>query len=305
MTMTAPATDLEFRAAFPDEVARAIHLGAGQTWNFPESRFFVAVVLGPPERLVGVVRYSHIPAPTSGAGVIDFRLLAGPGGELESNEAEFLAAFVQFSRSLPSSLLRYADLLAENHPLGDLLEHAGFEIRYREQYLEAPWSIAAERVARITRDLASPNSRWSSLEIRPARNCGVESALPLILARQLMPEHELRSIWNSPDPLRMDREASACLVLEGQTIGVVICADAGDHLRVMAITGHENFPGSKRRVVPLLMDHVFRTRADRGYDRIVFRANIDQARQTVNLARRTGGRVTGEARRWAKPPSIR
>jgi hypothetical protein len=52
-------------------------------------------------------------------------------------------------------------------------------------------------------------------------------------------------------------------------------------------------------VVPLLMDHLLRTRADRGYDRVAFRANIDQARQTVNLARRTGGRITGEALRWA------
>jgi hypothetical protein len=257
------------------------------------------VTSGPPERIVGVVRYSISPADAGGAAVTDFRFLAGPGAELDASEEKFLSAFIRFTRSSPTGLLRYADLLAADHPFGDVLERAGFEIRYREQYLEAPWQAAADRVGKITRDLRVPGSRWSGLEIHPVRDCPVDSAIPLILARQLMPEREIRAIWNSPDSQRLDRDASACLMLGGRMLGVVLCADAGDHLRVMVITGREDIPGSKRRVVPLLMDHLLRTRTDRGYDRIAFRANTDQARQTINLARRTGGRITGEALRWA------
>lgn len=290
------SSTLDFRPAYPDEQGRASHLDSGSSWAMGESRWFVAVIDGPPERIVGVIRYFHDPD-----GTLDFRLIPGSGAELSGHEARFLDAFVRFSEAFSPGLLRYAELLVEGHPLGDILHRAGFEIRYREQYLEAPWAIAAERVGRIALAPGLRNPRWAGLEIRPARACAVETFIPLVIAKQLFPEQELRAIWDSPDPMRLDRDASACLILDGEILGVVLCADAGDHLRIMVIAGREDVPGARHRVVPLLMDHVFRTRSNHGYVKIVFRANSDQARQTVNLARRTGGRVTGEARRWGRP----
>lgn len=295
-----PSRALDFRPAYPDEQGRAGHLDSGSPWAFPESRWFAAVTDGYPERIVGVIRYFHSSAGRTSSGTLDFRLVLGPGAELTGHEDAFLDAFTRFAETFSPGLLRYADLLVEDHPLGDILHRAEFEIRYREQYLEAPWALAAERVGKVADTLGRRSSRWAGLEIRPARACAVETFIPLVIAKQLISEEEIRAIWDSPDSTRMDRDASACLLLEGEILGVVVCADAGDHLRIMAIAGREDVPGARHRAVPLLMDHVFRTRSDRGYDRIVFRANTEHARQTVNLARRTGGHVTGEARRWGK-----
>ncbi len=295
---------LAFRPAYPDEQGRAGHLDSGSSWKLPESRWFVAVTEDPPERIVGVIRYAPVnPGPKDPAGTVDFRLVPGPGAELAGHEEAFLDAFVRFSGTLPGSLLRYADLLRAGHFLDEIFQRQGFSIRYREERLETPWQITTERVARVSSALRQQASPLAAAKILPARDCEIEMALPLLERGNLMNESDLRAIWNSPDPTRMDRDASACLVLDGKTLGVVICADAGDHLRVMAIIGDEKTPGARRRAVPLLMDYAYRICADRGYVKTVFRANSDQARQTVNLARRTGGHVTAEARRWGKPTS--
>jgi hypothetical protein len=297
----------EFRPAHPDEQGRAGHLDSGSSWKLAESRWFAAVIDGPPERIVGVIRYAPVePAPKSPPGTIDFRLVPGPGAELAGHEEAFLDAFLRFAGTLHGNLIRYADLLPPGHFLDEIFQRLGFSIRYREERFETPWQLTTERVARVAAALRQQTSTLASAKILPARACAIEMALPLLERGNLMDGSELRSIWNSPDPTRMDRDASACLVLGGETLGVVICADAGDHLRVLAIIGDENIPGARRHAIPLLMDHAFRICADRGYGRTVFRANTDQARQTMNLARRLGGRVTSEARRWRRtcsPPT--
>ncbi len=294
--MPATAQPLEFRAAFPDELGRAAYLDA-EAWNFAEDRWFFARIDGPPERIVGVVRYSTRP---DNGGCLDFRLTVGPGRELTGNEENFLAAFLDFACVIPHSLLRYADKLPEGHFLEHLLERTGFAIRYREQRFETDWATGDTRVGRAFRALADKPSALNAAEIISVRACTVESAIPLLCDSGLMKERELRSLWNSPDPTRLDRDASACLVLGGEVLGVVICADGGDHLRVLALAGRDDIPGARRRIIPFLMNHVLRTRKDRGYRKFVFRANVETARQTVNLAKRFGGRVTGEVRRWGR-----
>jgi hypothetical protein len=291
----------EFRPAHPDEQGRAGHLDSGSSWKLAESRWFAAVIDGPPERIVGAIRYAPVePGPSGPAGTVDFRLVPGPGAELAGHEEAFLDAFVRFAGTFSSRLLRYTDLLGAGHILDEILQRLGFSIRYREARLETPWQLTTERVARVADALRQQTSPLSAAKILPARACEIETALPLLERGNLMNGSDLRSIWRSPDPTRMDRDASACLVLGGETLGVVICADAGDHLRIKAIIGDESIAGARRRAIPLLMDHAFRTCADRGYEKTVFRANSDQARQTVNLGRRLGGHVTGEARRWGK-----
>jgi hypothetical protein len=48
-------------------------------------------------------------------------------------------------------------------------------------------------------------------------------------------------------------------------------------------------PGPARRVIPYLTHHLFLATAGRGYERVVFRANAENALQTRNLAHRAGG----------------
>lgn len=294
--MPATCQSLEFRAAFPDEEGRAAHLDGG-SWNFPTSRWFLALVGGPPERIVGAVRAWHAPE----SGHLEFRIVAGAGGELSGNVDHFLERFLASAPAL--GLIRYADMLPERHPFEEPLQRAGFSIRYREQRLVARWDDAEKRIATALRTLQRKPSPLDRAEIVPIRNCAVEMAVPLLCKTGLMPERELRGMWNSADPTRLDRDASACLILDGEVLGIVMCAAGEDCLRIRSIAGRGDVPGARRRAFPRLMDHVLRTRADSGTETLAFRANADVAVQTLNLAMRAGGRTTAELRRWVREAS--
>jgi hypothetical protein len=289
MAMTETAAErLEFRAAFPDESGRAAFLDP-RNWENGDCHWWLALIAGPPERIVGAVRYS------CSANGIDFRLVRGPGGELAGREAALLEDFLAFCRRFSPAEIRYVDSL-EDEAIDDLLAAAGFEVIYCEQRFETRWAETQQRVSRIFRSLDGRPSPLAIAEVVPVRDLEMKQA-QLVISLGLMREPDLRGMWHSPDPTRFDRDLSACLVLDGQTLGVVLCADAGSHLRILAIAGRDDFPGARRRAVPLLMDHVFRSAGARGYEGFLFRANVENARQTVNLAHRLGGRIIGEIRR--------
>lgn len=292
--MPATCQPLEFRAAFPDEAGRAAHLDGG-SWKFPSSRWFVAIVEGPPERIVGAIRWWH--APENG-GCLEFRVVAGPGGEISGNLNELLEQFLAIAP--PSGLVRYADILPESHLLEEPLLHAGFSIRYREQRFVAPWDDGAKRIAKVLRTLERKPSPLDQAEVVPIRHCAVEMAVPLLCETGLMPERELRSMWNSSDPTRLDRDASACLMLNGKVLGVMMCAAEKNNMLIRSIAASNLIPGARRRAFPRLVDHLLRTHANTGYTTVTFRANVETARQTVNFAQRSGGTLIAELRRWGK-----
>ncbi|WP_265594821.1 hypothetical protein [Haloferula sp. BvORR071] len=291
---------LIFRPAYPDEIGRALFVESQQTWPHPGTFFFLAVEDGEPARIVGVIRCMRRAAGKDHPAWIDFRLIAGPGGEIAGHEAEFLNAFLSFASPGFHGILRHLTPVAADSPLDVALGAAGFSPRYREYRLEIPYQIAADRGVEVHALMARIPSPLRAAQIIPLRDCQVEQAIPLLTASQLMSENEIRSIWESGERARLDREASACLVHAGETLGVILCADAGPDLRVMAIAGREDIPGARRRVIPLLTHHMFHATAGCGYQRVIFRANAETAVQTRNLAHRAGGSTLLELRRWVK-----
>ena len=288
MSAAAATERLEFRAAFPDESGRAAFLDP-RKWECGTCHWFLAMTAGPPERTVGAARYAVSP------GGIDFRLIGGPGGEMAGREAEFLKRYLDFCGKFAPCEIRYVDML-EDDATDALLLGAGFKETYREQRFETGWEETRERVSRISRGLEGKSSPLARAEVVPVRNLEMEQAR-LVISLGLIKEPELRGLWNSPDPTRLDRDLSGCLMLDGETLGVVLCAQAGDRLRILAIAGRDDFPGARRRAIPMLMDHIFRHAVESGYKHFIFRANVENALQTVNLARRLGGRMIGEVRR--------
>jgi hypothetical protein len=291
--MNPNAEPLEFRPAFPDEASRASFLDPAP-WDLGSSHWFVAIMPGSTERLVGTVRYCLSP------GFIDFRLASAASGELAGQVATFLDAWISFcNAAFAPSCLRHANFCQPGSTLDAALSEAGFEIRYREQHLETEWQEARRRILRVNQSLARKNGPFQSARILPARAIRVEDVMPLILADHLLPEAELRRMWNTPDPSILNRDLSACLYLEDRPVAAVLCAERQDKLLILAIAGNANIPGARRRALPMLLERIFSHSPLHSFSHLQFRANVEKARQTVNLALRTGGRKTGEAVRHA------
>ncbi len=299
MTAAAPRS-LIFRPAYPDEVSRANYVEGAATWRQPGSFQFLAVEEGTSGRIVAVIRCSRQAERDDFPALIDFRFCAGPGGEIAGQEDQFLAAFMGFIGRDFRGTLRHLPLLPETHPLAQSLAAAGFAPRYSEHHLEIPWQRAADRGAEMNALMRRVPSPLQTARIVPARDCQPEQVISLLAAAQLMGEAEIRAIWDSSDRRRFDRDASACLVWKGETIGTLICADAGKDLLVMAIAGREDIPGTRRRIIPWLTHHLFLTNAGRGYERVIFRANAQSAAQTRNLAHRAGGSTLQVLQRYVR-----
>lgn len=90
----------------------------------------------------------------------------------------------------------------------------------------------------------------------------------------------------------------AHLALDGELLGVVLAADAGENLNILAIAVREDFPGAKLWVTPHLMHHLFQATARRSYQQAIFRANAKTAPTTFNFAKRAGGELVADLRRW-------
>lgn len=276
------------RAAFSDEAARAAYLDGG-AWFGGVSHWYVAVTCGPLERIVGAVRYRY-----SDAG-IQFRLVLGPGGELAGREQDLLMAFLKFAERFSPVELWCVDPVEVGGKVDLLLETAGFEVHYREQRFQVDWQENSGRVRRIAKAVtAGESAGWAEAQVRSVRDMEVEQILPMILQHRLLGEMDLRRMWASPDPTILDRDASCCLVLGGEVLGVILCADAGEALRFLVLVAREEVPGARTRVMPMLVAKVLDVCEGRGYRHGFFRANLDVAQQTVNLARRMKGRVTAD-----------
>jgi hypothetical protein len=115
-----------------------------------------------------------------------------------------------------------------------------------------------------------------------------------------MEEAAIRAVWYSEDATRLDRDISSCFMLDGELLGVVLAADRGADLKVIAIAVHEEVPGAKLWGTPLLMHHLFQASADRHYRQALFRANAGTAPTTFNFAKRAGGEITADLRRWVR-----
>lgn len=295
--IAASARALTFRPAYPDEVGRANFVEGPQPWAGSGSFFYLALDAG---RIVGVIRCMRGAASADHPAWIDFRLSSGPGGELSGREGEFLEDFLGFASRGFHGILRYLPLVAAGSPLDAAFQAAGFSPRYREYRLEIPWQVAADRGAEVHALMERVASPLSAAAVVPLRYCQPEQAIPLLAASGLMGEEDIRAIWHSEDRSRLDPDASACLIHKGETLGAIVCADAGLDLRVLAIAGREDIPGARRRVIPLLTHHMFQATAGRGYRRVIFRANAESAVQTRNLAHRAGGSTLLELRLWVK-----
>jgi hypothetical protein len=293
--------DLIFRPAFPDEESRAKYV-EGDRSPVGKSDWFVAVTEGVPERIVATIRYGRAPQARDERAGIDFRLTPGPGNELAGQEKEFLSAFTNSLGQDFQGKIRHMPLVPLGHPWDDAFAQAGFEPRYREHYLEAPVAALAARVARSCTALERYPSPLRQGRIVPVRECDPGEVIALLTATGLMGEPEIRAIWETEDRSRLDRDASACFVLDGRILGVVLAADAGNNLNIMAIAVREDVTGTRLWVVPHLMQHLFQATAGHGYEHATFRANADASPTTFNFAKRAGGSAVVELRRWVKQP---
>lgn len=294
---TTCSCDLSFRPAFPDEDSRALHV-EGDRPQVGKSAWFLALTSAPVERIVGTIRYGRGAASADAPQGVDFRMTGGPGGELAGKEQDFLKAFTSYLAEDFRGRLRHMPLILEDHPWNDAFAGAGFEIRYREYHLEAPVQGLAARVAKSHSALQrfpSPLQRGTTI---PVRDCDPGAVIGLLTQLDLMSEGEIRSIWETEDCGRLDRDASSCFMLDGELLGVVLAADAGENLNIMAIAVREDVPGAKLWVTPHLMHHLFQTTAHRSYQQAFFRANAETAPTTFNFAKRAGGELVADLRRW-------
>jgi hypothetical protein len=290
--------DLSFRPAFPDEESRA-HYVEGDRPRVGRSDWFLALTSGPVERIVGTIRYGRSAPGADAPRGLDFRMTGGPGGELAGREQEFLTAFASYLEDFRGRL-RHLPLIREDHPWNDAFAGAGFEIRYREYHLVAPVKALAARVETSHKALQRHPSPLAAGRIAPVRDCEPGPAIALIEANGLMDEAAIRAIWETEEPGKLDRDASSCFMLDDELLGVVLAADAGENLNIMAIAVREDIPGAKLWVTPHLMHHLFQTTASRNYEQAFFRANADTAPTTFNFATRAGGKVVADLRRWVK-----
>jgi hypothetical protein len=291
---------LHYRPAFPDEAGRAKYVDGAAHWPFPQSGWFLAIRPGSAERIVAVIRYAYEATHGGETGTLHFRFSAAGDFNCPASAGEFLASFERETSRLPHQLLRHVRLIPAGHLLETTLERAGFSIRYCETRLEAPWAEAAARVNRIAQAIRCRERTIASAAIVAARDLQPEAILPLLEANHLMSERELRELWSANDPSALDLDVSSALTSGGKTLGVILCAEAGDSLRVLAAAGDSENAGARSGVIPLLMDHSMRLCSGRVFRSLMFRANPDAAIQTVNLALRSGGKVMSEMRRWAK-----
>lgn len=289
--------DLIFRPAFPDEESRAQYV-EGARLSVGRSDWFLALTGGSMERIVGTIRYGNSAPGANSLQGIDFRMTAGPGGELAGNEAEFLESFVRHLEGDFSGRLRHMPLVPGEHPWSETFAKAGFGIRYREYHLAAPVKALAARVARSHRALQRHPSPLAAGKIVPVRECAPDATIALLGEKFLMDEAGIRSIWSTGDPRQLDRDASSCFMLDGEMLGVVLAADAGRDLKIMAIAVREEFPGAKLWVTPCLMHHLFQATARRDHEQAIFRANAETAPTTFNFATRAGGEILADLCRW-------
>jgi hypothetical protein len=291
--------DLSFRPAFPDEESRAKYV-EGDRSPVGRSDWFLALTRDPVERIIGVIRYGRSAPSADHPGGIDFRMTGGPGGELAGKEADLLESFTGFLAERFSGRLRHTPLIPDSHPWNEAFAKAGFEIRYREYQLLAPLKPLAARAARSRQALERRHSPLAAGKIVPLRQCAPEDAIPLLEKTRLMDEPGVRAIWDTEDPGVLDRDASACFILHGEVLGVVMAASRGEELHIMAIAVREEVPGTRLRVTPFLMHHLFEATAHRNHERVFLRANAETARTSFNFGKRTGGELVADLRRWVK-----
>lgn len=292
--------DLSFRPAFPDEESRANFIEAGRPQAGGLSGWFLAVTDDKPERIVATIRYGAAPRLSGEALTVDFRMTGGPGGELADREEDFLSAFISSLGEDFRGKIRHLPLLQEGHPWERAFTCAGFSIRYREYHLEAPVRTLAARVSKSHAALKRFPSPLENGSTVPVRECGPDEAIRLLTKLDLMNEGEIRALWETEDRRVLDRDSSCCFMLDGEMLGVVLAADAGENLKIMAIAVREDLPGAKLWVTPHLMHHLFQATAHRNYRQAFFRSNAETAPTTFNFATRAGGKVVADLRRWVR-----
>lgn len=291
--------DLIFRPAFPDEESRAQYV-EGERSPVGNSTWFVALTTHPVERIIGTIRHGRRASSAGGPEGIDFRMTAGPGGELKGSEPAFLESFASYIAGSFSGRLRHMPLLSADHPWNESFAEAGFKIGFREYHLVAPVQALAARVEKSHRALQDHPSPLAAGAAIPVRGCLPEGTIDLLEKTLLMDEAGIRAIWDSEDPAQLDRDASSCFMLDGEMLGVVLAADAGRNLQIMAIAVREDVPGAKLWVTPHLMHHLFQATAHRNYEQAFFRANAETAPTTFNFAKRAGGELVADLRRWVR-----
>lgn len=291
--------DLSFRPAFPDEESRAKYV-EGDRAPVGRSDWFLALTHTPVERIVGVIRYGRSNPSADHPAGIDFRMTGGPGGELAGKEQDFLKSFTCSLAERFSGRLRHLPLIPDGHPWNEAFAKAGFEIRYREYQLLASLKPLAARAARSWQALHLRHSPLAAGKIVPLRQSPPDDAIAILKKTRLMDEAGVRAIWDTEDPAVLDRDASACFILHGEMLGVVMAASRGEELHIMAIAVREEIPGTRLRVAPALTHHLFEATAHRNHERVSFRANAETARTSFNFATRTGGEVVADLRRWVK-----
>lgn len=293
---------MTFRPAWPDEANRARYVEGAGAPAMRDSRLFLALDPAFPERIVGVIRHAVLQGSENSVPLMQFRL-STLAGSLNDEGEEFLAAFLAYLQPHFTGLLHHLPILREDIPLSQIFRRLGFQPSYRELRLECPREKAGNKSRKVLEALLKRNS-FPGAQIIPARAASIEQFLPLL--SPLIERSELSAIWKSPDPSKLDRDASACVIHEGRVLGAVLCADMKTWFRVMALAGNPSIPGAKRFVSALLMDHLSRYYSERNRETAIFRTNPETSSQIRNLALRGDGVVHYEACRWAysfAPPS--
>ena len=199
-----------------------------------ETRLLVAVRSRPVERFVAALAWW--PAGT----VARFRLAGQPGANRGSVAGPLIERLAQVGQDAGLQSMAYADLLAADHELAELLRGQGFERLRSERYFDVPFPNIWTRVTQLYRRYRPEMpAGWHT---DPIRLHPPEVILDLIAPHRLLPPEEVRHAWQAATAMGFDLDCSCILFDRERAFGAFLARTLADVLYVDVQVIHEPNP---------------------------------------------------------------
>lgn len=294
--MMAVPPGFEVRAPWPDELDRLGELL--DTESFHTSPHLRVLVAADPERLVGAAALE----PKGGAGTASRLHLRIRPRFLEATAAASLidaaASLARVHGLLPVEIHDRRERLP-----GRLLEEAGFRLHRTEQVWEMPTAALHRRVKAVLPSSVRRLERLGRIWQGPPAGEHVEAMARLLRDHGLAGEVGIGFEDDPPSAPdgqrarekaieRFDRALSHVVAINGTVAAVLLIQDAGASrcfAKYRAVA--PEFLAHSAAINPSLMNGPLEVFPSRGITRILLTAQVGRQDETVQMARRSGGRL--------------